>query len=151
MGQGDTMIRVITTLAPWIAIGLWVIPPMLINLEPSENWYRIGSITVSDANSGDPIYMTVSRVISKPFVGNWGVTIRKVTNEGTEIACVSSGTTTYRTDAILPKPLTLDWWTYPVKCVLAPGRYRLDTVWQFDVAYGVAKTVTAESNVFQVR
>ena len=145
------MIRILTTLAPWAIIGAFVIPPWMASLESSDNWFKVSSITIPDADRGSPIYMTVNRVIARPFVGAWVATIRRITEEGTEVSCVSYGTSSYRKDAVLPKPTLLDWWTYPIKCDLDKGRYRLDTVWQFDVAAGVTKTVTAESNVFQVR
>ena len=145
------MIRIFTTLAPWVIVGTIVIPPFIARMESADNWFRVSGITVPDVEHGQPIILSVSRTISRPFVGSWFSTVRSINPTGTEIVCAATGGTSYRTDAQLPKPTTLDWWTYPVKCQLPPGQYRLDTTWQFDVATGVTKTVTSESNIFRVK
>ena len=145
------MIRVITTVAPWVIVGAVLIPPAIKQLEPAENWFRVTSITIADSAPGKPIIMNVSRSISRPFVGDWVATVRHVGSDGVAVVCVANGTSAYRLDAVYPHPLTLDWWTYPIKCDLPVVRYRLDTVWRFEVASGVTKMVSAESNVFEIR
>ena len=147
------MIRILTTLAPYAILGAVLIPPWLAACEPSENWFRVASLTVADTKEGEPITMNVSRVINRPFVGQWVATVRRVDEAGFVVMCNAYGSSSYRVGAKYPQPLTLDWWTRPMKCALPKGRYKLDTVWQFDVSflvYTVTKTVTAESNVFEI-
>jgi len=154
MAEGAVdLIRIFTTLAPYVILGAVLIPSWLATHEPSENWFRVASLTIADTKEGEPITMNVSRVINRPFVGNWVATVRRVDEAGFVVMCNANGSSSYRVDAVYPKPLTLDWWTHPMKCALPKGKYRLDTVWQFDVpfmVYTVTKTVTAESNVFEV-
>ena len=145
------MMRVLTTIAPWGLVGTVLIPPWLKSMEPADNWFKVTSITVSDADEGQPITMNVSRAISRPFVGEWVATVRRVDDGGVVVFCTAYGQSAYRQDALLPRPVTLDWWTHPMKCALPPDRYRLDTVWLYDVGSGVTKSVTADSNVFTIR
>ena len=145
------MMRVINTTAPWLVVGFFVVPPWLASIEPAENWLAVSGITVGDSDAGSPILMTVNRVIHRPFIANWVATVRRVVGDGVEVTCTATSTASYRPDAVLPRPVTLDWWTYPIQCVLPPGRYRLDTVWRIDAGGGVTKLVTAESNIFTIR
>jgi hypothetical protein len=62
----------------------------------------------------------------------------------------ASGGGDYRPDAVLPSPLTLDWWTYG-QCTHPPvGQIMGSTVWTINTALPGVRTVVAESNVFRV-
>lgn len=145
-----TVGRIALAVTPWVVIGCILIPPWLAEREPAENWFRVASITISDTKEGEPVIMNVSREIRRPFVGSWVATIRRMDDTGVTVFCNAFGTSSYKPDATLPKPLTLDWWTHPMKCAIPKGKYKLGTVWTFDVANNVTKVVTADSNIFEV-
>lgn len=142
--------KAFAVVVPWVAVGVIFLPPWFAEREPAENWFKVASVTVSDTKEGQPIIMSVSREIRRPFAGSWVATVRRVDDGGVSVFCTAYGSSSYRPNATFPKPLTLDWWTHPMKCALPKGKYRLDTVWSFDVMNNVTKTVTADSNVFEV-
>ena len=53
-------------------------------------------------------------------------------------------------DAVLPVPLTLEWWA-PGCGSLPPGRYLVTTLWDFIEPPFPIKLVEADSNIFEVR
>jgi hypothetical protein len=142
--------RFLQILAPWLmVIGLSIQPleEWFRERTPTSFWFEVISITVSDARVGDEIIMNVVRRIKRSFTATWIVTVRKIEQSGVSVACVSSGTNHYIPDSVLPSPLTLNWWTHPVKCDLPVGRYTLDTVWTINESHS-HKQISGQSNVF---
>ena len=150
----NTMARALLDLAPWIFIA-WVgamqLRDFVHEVVPASAWMDLHGVTVSDSTVGEPIFITVTRTISKPFHARWIATVRRMTDAGLEHSCSATGENEYRNESVLPDPLTLDWWTFPIKCDLQPGKYRLDTSWLIEVPGYPIKSVTAQSNVFEVR
>lgn len=142
-----------TLVLPWIVVGVLAVTNLneyLRNITPATYWMRVDSVVVADAMQGDPVIMHVSRTVYRPFSGEWLATVRRIDVDGPVAACFSSGRNHYTTDAKLPNPLTLDWWTHPIKCNLPEGRYRLDTIWTISVEGYPQKTLSIASNVFEV-
>ena len=144
---------VILETAPWLVVAGLAITHLVQwtrDVTPASAWFEVNGVTVSNAQVGQPIIMNVSRTIHAPFHARWVATVRRIRDDGLELACSSSGENDYRTANVLPKPLTLDWWTHPIVCKLEPGRYRLDTLWLLDVQGYPVKTVSAQSNIFEI-
>lgn len=115
-------------------------------------WYSIRSVVVFDSVVGADVLMQVDRQIHRPFIGSWSVLVRRQTDDGKgwEVVCAAHGRSDYRTDARLPDPLTLDWWTAG-QCPRPPaGRILISTIWTIEPVLGRAKAVVAESNFFTV-
>lgn len=118
---------------------------------PPSNWLDVESVVIDNTKAGAPIIMHVDRTIHQDFAGNWLVEVERLgAHGGFYMYCSSTGQAAYRTDAEYPSPLTLDWWTYPTKCALPPGKYRVETTWGFSPTWFSAKTVRVLSNVFTV-
>ena len=115
-----------------------------------DEWLTVSRVLVADTRQGQPIKLFVDREIKKDFTATWSVNIRRVSADALEIVCTASGGGLYRKEATLPTPLTLDWWTFPVRCDLPPGQYVLDTVWRIQAASDRTKPVTASSRVFTI-
>lgn len=132
--------------------GLCVIAasPLLVRWNlPNSYWLQVRSIAVGDVAAGDAVVLSVDRVIAKPFRARWIVTTRNLTPSGFVVACIGRGENDYSPEAVLPRPLTLDYWT-GTTCALAPGRYRVDALWTIDDWQG-DREVRASSNLFNVR
>jgi hypothetical protein len=130
---------------PWAAI-LVFLP---IGLWPASWWLEVRDVNLSDAQQGGPVVMAVDRSVHRSFRGHWSVTVRQWDGAGWVTYCNAQGSSNYRADARFPVPLTLKWWTDGQCYDLSPGKYRITTRWQIDAPLP-SKTVTAESNVFEV-
>jgi len=117
---------------------------------PASEWMEVRSVHVEDSVAGANPQMQVDRTIKSDFVGNWLVEVERDYGAGFGLFCSARGEAAYRQDAVLPTPLYLDWWTYPVKCILPAGRYRVETTWTISPELVPTKTVRSLSNVFNV-
>lgn len=118
--------------------------------ETADAWFMVNLVHVEDTIEGQVPLMAVNRLVMKSFTADWIVTVRKVTGDGAVVVCLNNGKSYYTNDAILPKPLTLEWWLEE-PCKLEPGSYRVDTVWYLELpGYASRKQVKRSSNVFQV-
>jgi hypothetical protein len=117
---------------------------------PATDWLNVRSVVVHPSIEGKPPVLSVEREIRKEFFGEWSATVRRSTEDGFVIACAATGANEYQTDAALPRPVNLDWWTFPVKCDLSAGIYRLDTVWKINASGYPEKHMTVRSNLFTV-
>jgi hypothetical protein len=142
-----------TLLAPYVAVA---VAGSALYLEterdraPVTNWLQVKSIAVHDSEEGQPVVLSVDRTIRQPFIGEWSATVRQSTPEGFVIQCSATGKGHYSPSAVLPKPLTLDWWTMPVRCALPPGRYRLETLWTVQPQGYPEKNLLVTSNFFTI-
>ena len=116
----------------------------------ASRWLVVREIHVYDTWVGDPPHLTVNRDIVRPFHGEWLATVRHVSDGSLAFACLAEGRADYATDARIPPNITLDWWTFPAKCRLAAGQYRLDTQWRIRAQGYPEKFLRASSNVFEV-
>jgi hypothetical protein len=119
---------------------------------PPPSWIlEVDGISVEDTPAGTTPVMRVDRTIHRDFAGEWTVTVMKKGQRGFYAFCTARGANDYRTDAELPDDLDLDWWTWPTKCALPAGTYKLKTLWVIHLPIFPDKEVRATSNVFEVR
>ncbi len=77
-------------------------------------------------------------------------------DRGPTLSAVTAGCASvhaYRTDSVFPNPLTLSWWTFPgCQDPMQPGKYQMRTTWTIlGDGFWPNKTVTADSNIFEIR
>ena len=118
-----------------------------------ETYLEVNRVSVGNSVSGDPIILSVDRVIHREFKGRWNAEVR--TFPQSSVVCVGAGDVLYSTDATLPDPVTLGWWTFNPNCtgpMLPPGEYVLITTWTIkSPVIGVPdQTVMSESNSFSI-
>lgn len=132
-------------LAGW---GLLIMVAVLSSTVPASVWMDVKDVFIADAPVGTQPEMKVDRIIKSDFVAMWLVEVERDYGSGFGLFCSANGENAYRSDAVPPTPLRLDWWTYPTKCVLPAGRYRVETTWRIDVPFVPEKFVRIMSNVF---
>lgn len=146
--------RKVIGLLPWVFLGIfaWLYgQDIATQLTSTDRWFKVDSVVVLDAQEGTSPKVAVDRDILSPFVAEWVVTVRRLQDEGLEIACVGYGKSYYIPEAVLPKDMDLDFWLGK-QCKLTAGRYQLDTKWLFDIpGYGGRRTLTVKSNIFHVK
>lgn len=121
-------------------------------LSPASDWMEVAAVSVNDTSVGVPPLMQVDRTIKQAFEGHWVSDIEREQVPGRfEKICSANGRAAYTPDNTVPRVMTLDWWTAPVKCAPdEPGRYRVYTIWTIELPGGLTKTVHRTSNVFNV-
>lgn len=135
---------------PTAIMALIVSAYLAFSLWPETWWLEYRSIRVFDSRHGEDVIMLVDRSIHRPVVANWTVIIRHATDKGVEIFCTEKGTSNYRIDAVLPDPLTLEWWASQRCGKLPEGKYVMTTIWSFKGYLGFEKQVVRDSNPFSV-
>lgn len=136
------------------AVGWLVLLMVAISIyfTPTSVWFEVTSIHVEDSVVGDTPVMVVDRVIHRDFSGEWLAEVERINANGkTTPVCVATGRDRYNDTAVYPDPLTLDWWTFPMKCFLPTGAYRLETTWTLEIPIVGQRVVVARSNRFEVR
>lgn len=121
-------------------------------LTPASAFYEVRSVLIEDTVAGVAPIMHFDRVIHRNFKGSWIAKVERASARGgwTQ-TCGAVGSTNYVTDAELPDPLTLDWWTFPERCTPdVPGIYRVVTTWTIHMPGGLEKDVWSVSNSFKV-
>jgi len=125
---------------------------MLDIVVPPARWFEVQSIKVRDATVGYAPSMVVVRNIKRPFYGEWVAEVERMNESGSfTVACQAQGRANYNPGNDLPSNLDLDWWTYPVKCHLEPGKYRLDTSWRVFPSGITPREIHYVSNIFEIR
>lgn len=125
---------------------------------PASDWLVVDKVFVHDAGEGIPNPMDVDRTIVSDFTGEWVAEIHAMDpNRGAfSHHCSSKGENEYHTTDQLPptgvgpKDLNINWWTWPKKCKLTKGKYRIDTIWRIKPLNYPQKEVRHSSNVFEV-
>lgn len=117
---------------------------------PVSFWFEVRSVHVFDAPAGEDPRMAVDRTIHRPFTARYIAIVRRRGENGFSHFCSGSDTTDYQPDAAFPDPLTLSWWTWPKRCALPPGTYRLDTLWRIETQTGVVRDLRNRSNEFRI-
>ncbi|MCP5099879.1 MAG: hypothetical protein GY943_30360 [Chloroflexi bacterium] len=120
---------------------------------PTSYWIEVNRIFVHNTVVGKTPVMEVNRTINREYTAHWTVEIEKQVNGKFQSNCSQSGTNIYTPGNVLPKgdKLTVDWWTWPKKCKLDPGMYRIDTLWVLQVGMFKGRTIRHQSNVFTVK
>lgn len=149
------MARVKRALGSWLVIftmlflvcGYWVSTVW----PPVGHWYELRSLRIDDAKVGQPITMHVDRTIHEPFYGTFAVVVRKQKPDGWMVVCNGTGGGDYRSDAVLPVPLTLDWWSNRAcPTIDEPGDYAVTTTIAMVSPIGLRRIVKHDSNIFRV-
>ena len=132
-----------------LAVAIWWAASVL---PTSRWWFEATTMLIPDTPSGEPIIMVVDREIKRPVYGSWTVTVREQGEGGWALQCVASGSGDYHPNAILPDPLTLDWWTDGQCDTLGPGTYFVTTTWAFRPrgVPGYRRSPPLVSNAFRV-
>lgn len=121
-------------------------------LTPTWVWFDVKDIHVYDSHVGQTPKMDVEREIRYSFSARWTATVMRKDQYGRfSTYCASTGENDYRPENSIPIPVTLDWWTWPIKCELPAGDYRLNTLWTLDIPFFPKKTLRVVSNEFNVR
>ncbi len=123
------------------------------SLMPAAVWYVPGEMVIEDTTSGTCPHLTFTRAIKRAFHGRFTVTLQRQAPGGGWFVAHRpwTGEGDYRPDAVLPEPLTLQWWTWDdgLACDWPPGVYRLLTEWMIQPG-GPDRYARATSNAFRV-
>ena len=128
----------------------WLIAWTVLQLWPSSYWMTVSRVHAFDTPYEKDVIMDVGRSINRPFVGHWSVLVRSWSGESWDIYCAAQGSSDYRPSAVLPVPLTLNWWTNGQCHTPDTGTYFIATIWSIKHAILPEKTISVESNVFRV-
>jgi hypothetical protein len=120
-------------------------------LWPASWWVDVQSVYVHDTSEGTPPEMDVVRIVNRPFYARWLVEVERETPDGWTVVCPPmAGENSYDPSNVLPKPLTLDWWTWPAECRPEAGRYQVETRWTIVSPFWPNKEVVIRSNTFTI-
>lgn len=130
-------------------VGLYL---LAVAFPPATFWLEVKSVHVEDSRHGEAALMQVSRAIHRPFEAKWRVELEREVTDGRFLFLRSaSGENQYGPQAVLPEPLTLDWWTYPQEWRPMPGHYRIETCWTIRVPGLFDRVTCVVSNTFEVK
>lgn len=148
---GERFTEIIESWKAFVVAVMFLSALAVIQLWPTSWWLQVNTFTIPDAKAGQPIEVIVDRRINRPFFANWTINVRKWDGGGWVITCIGKGATRYRLDAVLPTPVTMDWWTGSACPTLPVGKYIVDAIWVID-GNGILpdKRLELESNVFEV-
>lgn len=130
------------------AVAVTTLPDMLL---PASYWFTVKSVHVSDSVAASSPLMKVDRIIRREFDADWNAEVEREVQGRFLLVCQGRGHNTYSPDNALPDHLDLNWWTYPKRCDLAPGRYRVTTSWKIRPDRLSPRRVQAISNTFEIR
>lgn len=120
-------------------------------LAPAAMWLDVRRVMVPDTTEGSTPVLLVERTIRQNFYGTYTVDVERQQPSGRfAVVCSVTNSTHYRSDAELPDPLTLDWWTWPVQCQIGAGTYRVESYWRIQPELVPDKFAYAMSNVFTI-
>lgn len=135
----------------WVAL-VYLTARVVIWAWPVSWFLEVNSVFVFDGPENSEVSMQVDRTIHRQFYADWFVVVRQYKDgAGWEAVCTGQGSGAYIPEAVLPLPLTLDWWTEGSCTTLPLGRYFISTVWEIQ-GNGLLsdKFIHTRSNVFTV-
>lgn len=97
---------------------------------PAEtgSFFRVHEITAERV--GDTANLHIDREIFLPIEMSFAVRVMEYTPAGVKEFCrMEAAPFQYQPDAVLPDPVTLDWWTHGKCAILPDGRARKVTTW----------------------
>jgi hypothetical protein len=93
-----------------------------------SDYFEVSSVEAH--RDGQTAILYVDRVIKTPLMMSFDVRVFEVRPEGAWLVCVAAGGPyNYRPDAILPNPVTLEWWTNGACNKLPDGDVQIETTW----------------------
>lgn len=108
-----------------------------------DTFFDVRSVTAR--RDGDTATLTVDRTVKMPIHMAFSVRVQSRIGAGWVDTCaMSSGVIFYQPDAVLPDPVTLDWWTWGECPDLPPGDARIVTTWTPEPRGMQSVTVIAE-------
>ena len=108
-----------------------------------ERFYTVDSLS-AERIEGD-VVLHVDRTIHAPITMSYAVRVFSMTHAGAVLICAAQGGPyRYRPDAVLPNPVTLDWWTNGQCPDAPPGQVQIETTWDPVIPDYPPITVTAE-------
>lgn len=128
-------------------IAAWAVPPTW--------WYVPNTIQIANAQEGDDPTVSLTRIIKRPFYGEYSVSVwRAPPEEDGHVACAGSDRLHYRGGLFRPHEDQLAHWASDPYCArLKPGSYYAQACWTILRPFGgivPAKTVCAASNTFSI-
>lgn len=145
-----TLIRVCTGWWAALVAALFLAWLSAAHFWPPSWWLVVHRIGVMDADAGKVVRMVVVREIRRPFLADWVARVWLVRDDGLELVCTGRGGGAYDVRAVLPRTVTLGWWTDGNCRSLPPGRYMVSTIWRIDRWMMPPAVVRADSNVFSI-
>ncbi len=95
------------------------------------DFFEVRSVTAE--RQGETAVIQFDRVIHQPLHMEFTVRVQGKARQGwVEVCAMSSGVILYTPDAVLPDPVTLDWWTWGKCPTLPEGPARIVTTWAPD-------------------
>jgi hypothetical protein len=108
-----------------------------------ERYYEVESVTADRV--GNEVHLHVDRAIHAPITMSYSIRVFQMTHSGAVLSCVAQGGPfRYRPDAVLPNPVTLDWWTGGHCPEIPPGQAQIETTWDPIIPDYKPITVTTE-------
>lgn len=153
------MARALKSIGNWlqswpvfILMSAWLLLWAGVHIMPGRYWLDVRYIQAKNSAAGQAISFIVDREIRHTFYGEWTVSLRRaIGDQGYVSVPCGRGATTYRPDAALPNPVTLEWWTDGACATLPVGRYQISTQWIIYPGWlWPPKTISVLSNVFDV-
>ena len=116
-------------------------------------WMRIDRLDVHDSAEGQPIIVGYDRTISRDFDGKWRVSIWRSLRGEWSSYCTAEGVQFYRSDSVLPEPVTLEWLAYTrPRCYTLPkGVYQVAVHIEINPDGFWHRTVDSDRDTFEVR
>lgn len=103
----------------------------LMPQQKTEDFFQVHS--VSAERVGQSAVLNVDRTIHRDLPMEYTVRIMAQMGSGWRQVCkAESNVFLYRAGAVLPDPVTLDWWTDGACRALPPGRVQIITTWKPD-------------------
>lgn len=94
----------------------------------TADFYEVKSLRA--VRSGDTANLIVDRVVKREVPMSYAVRVFQVDDRGAHLVCAAEhGPYMYRPDALLPSPVTLDWWTGGDCNVIPHGQVEIETTW----------------------
>jgi len=94
----------------------------------TQNAFEVRSITAERVD--DTAILDVDRIVYMPIEMGYVVRVLEKTSQGYRQFCKMEGPPLeYQTDAVLPDPVTLSWWTDGECAMLPDGPARISTTW----------------------
>lgn len=138
----------------WVAAAILLVPWVVDKAIPASLWYSLEAVHVDDALVGEPVPVQVRRSISRPFLGQYVVTVRPVGRP--EPVCNGGSVVVYKPSQTPEVSRDLAYWSAGAKpdCMdaLEPGRYIMTTtiIIQTGIPFLPRRVVSLDSNAFRI-
>jgi hypothetical protein len=94
----------------------------------TADFYEVRSVRA--VRNGDSATLIVDRTVKREVPMSYAVRVFQVDDRGAHLVCTADhGPYLYRPDALLPSPVTLEWWTGGDCREIPPGHVEIETTW----------------------